>query len=99
MAAQTPLGQALYRHFHLNPVDFETNVLLEEGHAFFKSAAAIRIFTRLGFPWSFAQGLRWIPKRLLDRVYDVLARNRLRWFGSNSVCFLADPSHQDRFLT
>jgi len=98
MAAQTPLGQALYRHYRLNPVDFETNVLLEEGHAFFKSAAAIRIFTRLGFPWSLAQGFGWIPKRLLDRLYDGIARNRLRWFGSHSVCFLADPSHQDRFL-
>jgi predicted DCC family thiol-disulfide oxidoreductase YuxK len=28
----------------------------------------------------------------------VIARNRLQWFGSQSVCFLADPKHKDRFL-
>ena len=98
MAAQTPLGQAIYRHFDLDPVNFETYVLLEEGRALLKSAAAIRIVARLGFPWSLVKVLGYMPRTLLDRLYDVVARNRLRWFGSRSQCFLADPAHRDRFL-
>jgi predicted DCC family thiol-disulfide oxidoreductase YuxK len=97
MAAQSSLGQALYRHYNLDPVSFETNVLLENGRAWFKSAGTIRIFTLLGWPWSLARILRAVPRTLLDRLYNVVARNRLRWFGSQS-CFLMDPAHKDRFL-
>jgi predicted DCC family thiol-disulfide oxidoreductase YuxK len=97
-AAQTPLGQALFRHLGLDPVNFETNVLLEQGRAHVKSDGSIRIFVHLGFPWSLAF-LAWLfPRPLRDRLYDFIAKNRLRWFGSQSVCFLADPAHRDRFL-
>ena len=98
MAAQTPLGYAIYRHFHLNPLRFETNVLLEGGQAWFKSAGAIRMFENLGFPWSLCGVLRVAPRPWLDRLYDLIARNRLRWFGSQATCFIADPAHRDRFL-
>jgi predicted DCC family thiol-disulfide oxidoreductase YuxK len=98
MAAQTPVGQALYRHLHLDPVQFETNVLLEGGQAWFKSLGTIRMFRHLGFPWYLCGVLRVVPPPWLDRLYDLIARNRLRWFGSQSVCFLADPAHWDRFI-
>jgi predicted DCC family thiol-disulfide oxidoreductase YuxK len=98
MTAQSPLGQAIYRHLSLDPAEFETNVLLEDGRAWFKSAGTIRMFAYLGFPWSLAMALRLIPSGMLDRLYDVVARNRLRWFGSQSICFPADPSQKDRFL-
>jgi len=98
MTAQAPLGQAIYRHFDLDPVNFQTNVLLEDGRAWIKSAAFVRIVSRLGFPWSLAKAFRWIPRRLFDALYDLVARNRLRWFGSRSQCSIADPAHRDRFL-
>lgn len=98
MAAQSPLGQALYRHYRLDPVIFETNVLLDGGRAWFKSAGTIRMFMKLGLPWSLAAALRAIPRPLLDRLYAHVARNRLRWFGTSEVCFVADPAHRDRFL-
>lgn len=98
MAAQSPLGQALYRHYRLDPVNFETNVLVDRGRAWFKSEGTIRIFVKLGFPWSLAVALRVIPRPLLDRLYELVARNRLRWFGASELCFVADPVHRDRFL-
>jgi predicted DCC family thiol-disulfide oxidoreductase YuxK len=98
MAAQTPLGQAIYRHYNLDPVNYESNILLENGHAWFKSAGTIRMFAHLGFPWSLVKVLRLVPRGMLDRLYEVIARNRLRWFGSQSICFVADPAHRDRFL-
>jgi predicted DCC family thiol-disulfide oxidoreductase YuxK len=97
-AAQSPLGQALYRHLRLDPVIFETNVLLENGRARFKSDGTIRMFAHLGFPWSAAVLARVIPRSIRDRLYDLIAKNRLKWFGSQSVCFLPEPAHRDRFL-
>ncbi len=98
MAAQSPLGQALYRHYRLDPVNFETNLLIDGGRAWSKSAGTIRMFVKLGFPWTLAAALRLLPRSVLDHVYELVARNRLRWFGASAVCFVADPAHRDRFL-
>lgn len=98
MAAQTPVGQSIFRHFNLDPKQLETNILLDGGHAWFKSAGTIRMFAHLGFPWSLCSLLKTVPRPWLDRLYDLIARNRLRWFGRQSICFVADPAHRDRFI-
>jgi|SRR5438105_3764393 predicted DCC family thiol-disulfide oxidoreductase YuxK len=98
MAAQTDLGAALYRHFGLNPTDYETNILLEDGRAWLKSEGSIRIFERLGLPWSLMAVGRLLPRAVRDWLYDIIASNRLRWFGIRASCFRPDPSQADRFL-
>ena len=99
LAAQTPLGTALYAHYGLDSVDYETNVLLEDGRAWLKSEGTIRMFERLGFPWSAMKVMRALPRALRDRLYTVVARNRLAWFGRRDTCFLPEPSDADRFIT
>lgn len=98
LAAQTPLGAALYRHLGLDPVDYETNILLEDGRAWLKSEGSIRVFERLGFPWSIVAAGRLLPLGPRDRLYEVIARNRLRWFGRRDACYRADPANAGRFL-
>jgi predicted DCC family thiol-disulfide oxidoreductase YuxK len=98
LAAQSTLGTALYKHYNLNPFDYETNLLLERGEIFAKSEGSIRMFEGLGFPWSLARLGRLIPRSLRDPLYDVIARNRLRWFGVRQTCFMPDAQHAERFL-
>ena len=98
LAAQMPLGAALYRHYGLDPVSYETNVLLQDGRAWLKSEGTIRMFEGLGLPWSLLRIARVLPRALRDRLYNVLARNRLRWFGTREACFLPRPADADRFL-
>lgn len=100
LAAQSELGSALYQHFGLDPVRYETYVLLQEGKAYFRSEASIRILDGLGGAWSlFATLARLVPASLRDALYDVIARNRLRWFGTREQCYLPGPSQADRFLS
>ena len=98
MSAQSPLGTTLYRHFGLASVDYETNILLEGGRAWLKSEGSIRIFERLGLPWSVMSIARLLPRPVRDWLYERIARNRLRWFGVRETCYLPDPSQADRFL-
>lgn len=98
LAAQSALGVALYRHYGLDPVDYETNVLIEDGRAYFKSEASLRILERLGLPWSLARVGRVLPLLVRDWLYGVVARNRLRWFGVRESCFIPRPEDRDRFL-
>jgi predicted DCC family thiol-disulfide oxidoreductase YuxK len=63
-------------------------VLLQEGKRYERSAAAIRIAMGLRFPWPLLGILLIIPPFARDVVYDVVARNRTRWFGARSICYL-----------
>jgi len=99
LAAQTATGMALYRHFNLPADDYETNILLEEGRAWLKSEGSIRVFERLGFPWSLMAVGRILPRPIRDGLYEVIARHRLRWFGTRDTCLVFDASHADRFIT
>ena len=98
LAAQSPLGTALYAHYGLDQQDYETMILVAGGVAFFKSEAAIRIAKGLGLPWSLAVVFRVVPLALRDRIYAWVARNRLKWFGKRDSCYLPEPRHADRFL-
>jgi predicted DCC family thiol-disulfide oxidoreductase YuxK len=99
LAAQSTLGDALYRHFKLNPLHYETYILLEKGVAYFRSEAAIRILEGLGMPWRLASLGRLCPRRLRDSLYDFVARNRFRWFGARQTCYVPAPADADRFLS
>lgn len=98
LAAQTPLGSALYVHYGLDPRDYESMILIADGVPALKSEAIIRIARGLGTPWSLAVVLRVLPRALRDWLYDVLARNRFRIFGRRDMCYLPDPRDADRFL-
>ncbi len=99
LTAQSELGQSLYIHYGLDPNDYGTNMLIEQGVAWFKSAGNIRMAIGLGWPWRAAVVLRILPIKFIDWLYDKLARNRLRLFGKRNTCFLPAPEYADRFLS
>jgi len=99
LQAQSPIGAALYVHYGLDPQDYETNILIEDGVAWFKSEGSIRMFEGLGFPWSLAAAFRILPMPLRDRLYETVARHRLKWFGKRDTCYLPDASQRERFLS
>lgn len=99
-AAQSPLGQALYRHYGvMQDGDYASNLLLEDGRLYTKSRGTLRMLAGLGFPWSLAVALRIVPERLLDWLYDIVARRRLGWFGRRSACYRPTPADEGRFLS
>ena len=98
LSAQSPLGRALYIHYGLDPQDYETNILIAGGRAYFKSEGSIRMAEGLGFPWSLAAVFRVLPMTWRDRLYETVARNRLRWFGKRASCYRPDPRFADRFI-
>ncbi|MBI3896982.1 MAG: DUF393 domain-containing protein [Gammaproteobacteria bacterium] len=98
LPAQSVLGRAIYLHYGLDPEDYETNILIADGLAWFKSEGSIRMAQALGFPWSLTGMLRILPLAIRDRLYAFIARNRLRLFGRRTTCYLVEPGHEDRFL-
>lgn len=63
-------------------------VLITGQRAYFRSTAALRISTRLRFPWPLLAVFFVVPAPVRDWVYDLVARNRKRWFGESDTCYL-----------
>jgi predicted DCC family thiol-disulfide oxidoreductase YuxK len=73
-------------------------VLIADGRAFTRSAAVLHIARRLRWPWPLASALIVIPRPIRDAIYDVVARNRVRWFGQRESCMVPGPGLRERFL-
>jgi predicted DCC family thiol-disulfide oxidoreductase YuxK len=96
-AIQSEYGRKLAQAFHIDPADPDTNAVIHGGTAFFKSDAALTVLTNLP-GWQWVRGLRAVPKPLRDSVYNLVAKNRYRIFGTYDVCFLGDSSFRSRVL-
>jgi predicted DCC family thiol-disulfide oxidoreductase YuxK len=76
----------------------DTVVLLHDGVALVKSAAALKILGLMGPPWSVLTVLRIVPAAIRDRVYDAVARRRYAVFGKRRSCRTPTPEERSRFL-
>ncbi len=97
-AAQSPLGQALFRHYDLDAEAFETVLLIENGCAFGKRDALWGIARHLRFPWRVGALYGFVPRWLADPAYDLLAGSRYRIFGRSDACMRPDASWADRVI-
>jgi predicted DCC family thiol-disulfide oxidoreductase YuxK len=96
--AQSPLGQALYRHYGLDTQEFESNLVLADGRAHAKLDTVALAGERLGGVWRPLSLLRLMPRRLADWIYDRVARNRYAVFGRTEKCMIPPPRWRDRFI-
>jgi predicted DCC family thiol-disulfide oxidoreductase YuxK len=96
---QSDIGRQLLEQHHLEP-GMNTLVLIDQGQAYVRSAAAIRIGMLLGHGFSLlAEALAVIPESLRDGVYNWIARNRYRLFGKHDACRLPAAHLATRFLS
>jgi predicted DCC family thiol-disulfide oxidoreductase YuxK len=85
---QSPRGRELLTSHGVDPDDPMTFLVLDGGNAFTQSDAAIQVMVASGGLWRAMSLARWVPRGLRDGLYGVVARNRYRWFGKRSTCYL-----------
>jgi predicted DCC family thiol-disulfide oxidoreductase YuxK len=73
-------------------------VLLDSDGVHTRSAAAVRIVRRLDGPAVISWLEVVLPRPACDALYDLVARNRYRWFGRRDTCMTPTPEMADRFL-
>jgi len=92
--AQSALGGALFRHYGLDDIDFETNLLIQDGRAYGRLEAFAHILGQLGGPWHAAKAVLALPRPARDWLYDRIAKNRYRIFGRYETC----PARDDGLI-
>lgn len=73
-------------------------IYLRKGKVYTKSDAALRICLKLNRGWSLMTIFLVIPYFIRDFFYDIIAKNRYKWFGKKDSCFIPSPEIKSRFL-
>lgn len=97
-ALQSDIGNELTKKHDINTTEVDSIVLIEDGRAFTKSSAALRIARHLAGGYPLLYGLIILPKSIRDRVYNLIARNRYKWFGKKEHCLVPTPELKKKFL-
>lgn len=98
-SAQSALGARVLQTLDLPDDTLDrTILLLDEGRLHTRSTAALRALRHLRGPSRWLYPLILIPKFVRDPVYDIVARNRIRWFGRLDSCLVPTPQTRNRFI-
>jgi predicted DCC family thiol-disulfide oxidoreductase YuxK len=97
-ALQSEIGKKLMQQFSSTSQLPDSIIYIRDGKVFSKSGAALRICLALKGAWPLLSIFLIVPYFVRDFVYDVVARNRYRWWGKRESCFLPTPEIRSRFL-
>ena len=95
---QSGTGQHFLRIHGLKQTDFNSFVLIENDKVYTKSAAALMVAKKLAGPAKILGGFIFVPSFIRDGIYNLIARNRYKWFGKKDSCMLPTPALESRFL-
>lgn len=95
---QSDAGKNILRRFNLPTDKFGSFILLEEGELYTKSSAALKVLNELGGFWKLLYIFIVIPAPFRNAVYDLVAKNRYKWFGRSDECMVPTPEIRGRFL-
>ncbi|WP_372975327.1 thiol-disulfide oxidoreductase DCC family protein [Muriicola sp.] len=98
-ALQSEAGERLVRERGIDTSKVDSIILIEPGVAYYvKSEAALRIARSLSGIWPILGIFLWLPDKLRDVFYDLIARNRYRIFGKQDACMVPSPELRKKFL-
>jgi len=85
---QSAEGKALLEQFEIDTDDPATFLVLDRGLVLTQSDASIHVMAAIGGLWRLVVVGRLIPRPWRNWLYRLLARNRYRWFGRRTTCYL-----------
>lgn len=95
---QSTTGQTLLNIMNLPTSNFDSIVMIDDDKVYTKSTAALKVCRKLGGVWIVFYPLMIIPKPIRDAVYQLIAKNRYKWFGKRNHCMIPSPEIKKRFL-
>lgn len=90
--------QGTFAKQNLPDLNVDSIVFLDNHTIYIKSAAILKILPFLpGYGWFRIFGI--FPLKFRDYLYDVVARNRFRWFGEKEYCEIPSKELRDRYIS
>ena len=90
-------GQKIINKFSLDLKNIDSILLLKNNKITLKSEAVIEILVSLNLLFRFFLILKILPSKLLDLIYDFIAKYRYKLFGRKESCIIPDEKYKSRF--
>jgi predicted DCC family thiol-disulfide oxidoreductase YuxK len=95
---QGKAGQEYIKKFNLPPDAYNSFMLVEGEKLYTRSTGALHMMKYLGGGWQLLYIFMIIPKFIRDGIYNVIAKNRYKWFGKKEECWLPTPELKEKFV-
>ena len=95
---QSDAGQELLKKFKLSRTSFDTFILIDGNNYFTKSTAALRIAGKLKSVVKLFYLFIFLPKPFRDFFYDLIAKNRYKFFGKRKDCRIPGDDEKKKFI-
>ena len=95
---QSDVAKKLLKNTEVSGMDAGTFVLLENGEIYTRSTAALRVAKHLSGLWPLLRVFMIVPAFIRDWVYNLISKNRYRWFGKREECMIPSPEMKNKFL-
>ncbi len=95
---QGEAGQGYLKKYRLPGDMLHSFMLIEDDKLYTRSSGVLRMLKNLGNGWQLCYVFMIIPKFIRDAVYNVVAKNRYKWFGKKDACWIPGPQWAERFL-
>lgn len=95
---QSARGKEFLEKHHIDPALLNSVVLIENNKAYVKSSAGLRPFKYLNGIYPFMCVFLIVPAFIRDFFYDIIARNRYKWWGKRESCMVPTEDIKNKFL-
>ncbi len=95
---QGETGQQLLKQYGLSTNDMNSFVLIRDNKAYTRSAAALNVAKQLTGFTKLLYGFIIVPPFIRNAVYNLIAKNRYKWFGKKDSCMIPTAALNSRFL-
>ncbi|OIJ14387.1 thiol-disulfide oxidoreductase [Anaerobacillus alkalilacustris] len=94
---QSDIGREIvYKHNISTNID--SLILIENNQCYYQSTAVLKICKHLKGEWKLLYCLLVVPRPIRNYLYEIVAKNRYKWFGQTDSCSLPSPELKNRFL-
>lgn len=95
---QSKTGRELLQKYNIDNITTDSFVLVENNKAYTRSTAALRVCKKLNKLYPLFYSFIIIPSLIRNFVYDLIARNRYKWFGKRDQCMIPTDELRSKFL-
>ncbi|MCA9351928.1 DUF1768 domain-containing protein [Patescibacteria group bacterium] len=97
---QSEVGRAIQAEYNINILGIRSVIVIDTYTTYtVKSSAIFSLARSMGGLWSLVNIFWILPVFIRDGIYDIIARNRYRWFGKQNTCMVPTNEVQHKFLT
>ncbi len=94
---QSTTGQQLLAQYNIAK-EVDSVIFIDGGRAYIKSDAAFQIAKYFRGLWKASRVFLIVPAFIRNFFYDIIAKNRYKWFGKKDSCMIPALEIRERFI-